>query len=1235
MNRNSKLFRRLISLLLAAALAAALAVPVFAEGVQSSDTFYINSVSDLLSLAEKCSMDSWSKGKIVVLQQDLSLDTIDWEPIPSFGGTFQGNGHTIRDLELTGSWSPAGLFGIVEEGGLVQDLTVQGYVVPSGTKETMGGIAGINRGTLLNCQFVGAVSGDTEVGGLVGRNESTGTIARCTARSFVSGKSKTGGIVGCNEGAVSSCTNVGAINTEYQDNTLNLDGISAELVSKIRQYLGQSTTLTNNAATDTGGIAGHSAGMILSCTNSGDVGYAHLGYNVGGIVGRTDGSVSGCINQGTILGRKDVGGIAGQAEPYQELDLSQSTIQKLRTELDKLHDIVGDTADVADSNSSRITTNLDGLNSQMNAAISAARQLEEQGSDYADTVADEVDRTGVLVSDTLSRLEPVLDSGKDAIDDVTASLDQMQRASVELSYEVSLASDALGKAEKGADQASDAMDTAQDGLKDIADGFQKLKDSYDDGSSDETDAAIQSILSAYGALPAGASDTALDSAVRWLQLANTAASAMSLSRSLSPQMQALSAGVTVLQGAALVTGNTQAQQGFNQVIKALGGISAISKQLGALSKNAAVLAGQDGNTELQAALESFGDGWDGIGGDTADLEEIFKDLGFDTDGLKDGGDQIQDGIDKLSKSADKLQDASDSLKKATSELRTTGYLTSATIERFSSALDTLEKGTDGLSDVVSQTKDIVSWLSDQDPIQVPRPSSELKDTTNTLFDAVQGMSDEMDSLNQSIKTASSQLTSKMRAINDQVNVVVNLLLDALEEISEPGSKTYLDDESDSWQERSDGRIENCTNRGTVDADVDVGGIAGAMAVENLLDPEDDTLEDSGSLLTTGYSVSAVAVNCINEGAVTAKKKATGGIVGRMDLGLVLNSENYGAVTGGDQVGGIAGQASAKIKSSWAKCDLSGGSYVGGILGQGTESKTTKASSSVENCRALVDIVEADQYAGAISGGQDGSFNGNLFVSDSLRGIDRLSRAGQAEPVDYASLIAQEDTPAGFKKLTVTFKDEEHVITKKTVEYGGSLTEADYPDLPTREGCYTQWDKTSLESLHLDATVSVVYTPYVQALRSAIMRDGGRPVFFAEGDFTDTDALLAVQQEESGAPHNTVEQWQLTIPSDGADSHIIRLLPPDSKSYHVYALQDGSWKKLDTDTMGSYITFSVSGTDAQIALVKAGSSWVWIAAGAAVVVLGGGVLLRKKKKHKPNKPDPESEELELKIGETEE
>ena len=890
------------------------------------------------------------------------------------------------------------------------------------------------------------------------------------------------------------------------------------------------------------------------------------------------------------------------------------------------------TADEVDNTSDILHTNFDSLNSQLDTAIDAARQLKDQGSDYADTVADEIDRTGVLVSDTFSRLEPVLDSGTDAIDQMSSALDEMKWATSELSYEISLASTALGSIEKATDKTGAAMDDTKTGLEQIQKGFEDLRDSYDTGDDDAAEQAMSRILSGYSLLPAGTADSSLEKAISLLKMANTAASAVSTVSSMTPELRALSAGVGLLQSTALVANDTQLRQASQQVFKAMKNLSGLSGQMSALASNASTVAAAQGQTVLASSLSTISDAFDGIGADIDDLKDILEDLGFDTDKMQSGADSIEAGLDSLSDAAEKMRKATDDLQKGISQLKADGYLISDTTDTLSDSIGHLEDGARNLGEMLSQTRDIVSWLADQDPLHVPRPDAALDDTTNTLFDAMDGISAQLNALNQNMSSASSRMTNQLRAINDQVNVVLTLLMDAIEEISDPDDKTVLEDTSDTAPSTTDGRIESSINRGVVDADVDVGGIAGAMAVENLLDPEDDQLEESNSLLRTGYTVSAVVVDCTNEGAVTAKKKAVGGICGRMDLGLIQNCEAYGDVTGGDEVGGIAGASSAKIKASWAKCTLSGGNYVGGILGEGTESDLTKGSSSVVNCRAIVDIAEADQFAGAIAGGQSGDFSGNLFVSDTLRGIDRLSRSGQAEPVSYATLISQENTPDGFRQLTVTFKDEDHVLGKRSVEYGGSITEADYPELPTKEGCYTQWSSTSLDSLHLDTVVSVIYTPYVQALRSAAMREGGRPVFFAEGDFTDSDVLAAVQADTLTGPGGTVEQWSLTLPTDGADAHTVRYLPTDSsKTYKVYVQENGSWNQLDTDTMGSYLTFAVAGTSAEIAVVESGLPvWMFIVIGAAVLVVLLVLLLRKKRKggkKQPPKAEPKPQTLE--------
>lgn len=56
-------------------------------------------------------------------------------------------------------------------------------------------------------------------------------------------------------------------------------------------------------------------------------------------------------------------------------------------------------------------------------------------------------------------------------------------------------------------------------------------------------------------------------------------------------------------------------------------------------------------------------------------------------------------------------------------------------------------------------------------------------------------------------SASNTLTSNLRSINDQINVVSNLLLDAVEEISDPGSKNIFEDESENLTAQNEGKIE--------------------------------------------------------------------------------------------------------------------------------------------------------------------------------------------------------------------------------------------------------------------------------------------------------------------------------------------------------------------------------------------------------------------------------------------
>lgn len=1216
-----RLLHRLTAALLALVLAASVALPVLAAD-EDNNTIYINSVSDLQALADRCSYDQWSKGKTVVLQEDLSLENVAWEPIPSFSGTFLGNGHTIEGMELTGPYSPAGFFGVLEEGASVQNLTIKGVVTPAGTQKTAGGIVGVNNGVLMNCTFSGVVNCEEEAGGLVGRNETNGTIDHSTSRAVVSGVYATGGIVGRNLGTVTGCTNVGTVNAEYQESSLDVEGFPAAVLELVKEDLGEDLNQNiTNVSSDTGGIAGRSSGLILSSANVGDVGYARIGYNIGGIVGRTDGLVSGCVNQGLVQGRKDVGGIAGQAEPYIALDLDESTVEKLRKELDTLHGLINGAADDMDSTAGLLNQDLTSLSAQTSTAIDAAKRLQDQGSDYLDDVADEVDRTGDLISDTFTRLEPVMDTGADALEKMSTAVGQLKWVTAEIAAEMLTASTALAKASAGADKASDALDSTKQGFEQIKKGLDDLKHVLP-GQSDDSGLgnAISSILGGYSQLPGDAVDDHIKTAISLLQVANTAMSVLSVGTGMSSQMKLLTTGLSMLRSATLLSDDAQLASAGKQVSRAVGNMAGLATQISALLSNTALAVSGNGNTQMASALTAASSALSNVSSKLDGLEEILDKLGFNTGNIHAGAGSIQDGLTSLSDASKDLSKAVDDFNKSLDILKTDAALTSATLGHMSASLGIMSEGMKGLTDMTSQAADIVHWLADQDPIHMPRPSSEMSDSTDALFDAMTNITNQMSNLNADMLSSTNQATSNIRAISNQVNVVTGLLLDTVEEITDLGNKKIFDDNSEELVAQNEGKLEGCTNRGTVEADVNVGGVVGTMAVENTLDPEDDDKDDNGSLLRTEYTISAVVLNCINEGNATAKKEVAGGIVGEMDLGFANGCQAYGNVQGPNKVGGIAGHASASLRGNWAKCSLNGNRYVGGIVGQGFKSILTGNSCLVKDNRAMVEIdavpkddsddnttsftsssdATVGQYWGAISGGQDGDFEGNLFVSDSLRGIDRVSRSGQAEPISYDAMLALDNVPHGFQKLKLTFMADGHILSQQTFDYGASFGEEVYPVLPQKDGYFAQWSTLELDNLHLDTVVTAEYTPYVPALPSTDARENGHPIFYVEGKFGGNNALNVTAQTPDSVM-GASEQWLLDFSDDGQETHTIRYLP-ESKTGTIYVRQtDGSWNKVEMGSFGSYLTFTAAGTQVAMAFVPKQVP-IWAICLVVVVVL---------------------------------
>ena len=331
--------RKLIVILLTAALLMSLPLPVLAEEEDADlsirETIVLKTADDLFAFARSCVLDSWSRDKQVVLKSDISLDNAQFMPIPTFGGIFDGGGHSITGLNITQSVTPAGLFGNLQSTAVVKNLTVQGTVTPGGDCAATGGIAGENYGTLENCAFSGEITGQMNTGGIAGSN--LGVIRDCTAAGNITGHNRTGGITGYNDGQITGCKNTMAVNTESVDPTLDPSKIELDFALDFSKVSGLDVS---DAASDSGGIVGYSSGSITDCINSGNVGYPHIGYNLGGIVGRSCGFVENCENQGVIYGRKDVGGVAGQIEPHIQTILSPDYLETLSKQFESLGGLV-------------------------------------------------------------------------------------------------------------------------------------------------------------------------------------------------------------------------------------------------------------------------------------------------------------------------------------------------------------------------------------------------------------------------------------------------------------------------------------------------------------------------------------------------------------------------------------------------------------------------------------------------------------------------------------------------------------------------------------------------------------------------------------------------------------------------------------------------------------------------------------------------------------------------------
>ena len=387
----------------------------------------ISNVEDFLNFANACKLDIYSAGKVVELTADLDLSGVDFAGIAYFNGIFNGNGHTINGLKIQEKGSNVGLFRYIGELAVVSDIKVYGSVLPTGTQKQIGGIAGVNYGIISNCSFGGSVCGVESVGGIVGLNKSAGQVLGCTTSAIVMATDNTGGIVGINEGIVEGCTSKSQINIEELETFLDLGGIDIGTMN-----FTQNVITRNNM----GGIAGSSSGIIMDCKNYGTIGYAHTGYNVGGIAGTQDGMIIGSVNEGKVYGRKDVGGIVGQAAPYiaseylsEQIDQTEEDIKRMERTLNGLSSSIENTSADTEKYLNALNTQFDSIKSRTDQMSNSLSQNNQQTQQYTDNINQAMERIEEIQNKEGELTQEDLDEIQKNMDIVTENMEKLGNVS--------------------------------------------------------------------------------------------------------------------------------------------------------------------------------------------------------------------------------------------------------------------------------------------------------------------------------------------------------------------------------------------------------------------------------------------------------------------------------------------------------------------------------------------------------------------------------------------------------------------------------------------------------------------------------------------------------------------------------------------------------------------------------------------------------------------------------------
>ena len=466
----------------------------------------------------------------------------------------------------------------------------------------------------------------------------------------------------------------------------------------------------------------------------------------------------------------------------------------------------------------------------------------------------------------------------------------------------------------------------------------------------------------------------------------------------------------------------------------------------------------------------------------------------------------------------------------------------------------------------------------------------------------------------------SRVREELHTVRDRMRKVRHTAEDGADRLRERirDKELYYDvsDSDENIQEA--GRIVECVNQGEIHADVNGGGVVGRIAIDISNDPDFKITENGEETLNFEQDLRALILRSGNYSDIIVKNDYAGGIVGRADYGAVVAGENYGNITAesGKYAGGIAGCSAYRVRNCYCLCNVSATDYAGGITGYGKDVYENTAMASA--------MTSKGSKAGTIAGDVDteGRVDTNIYVAEAQGAVNNVTYITQAEGIDYYRLISDEKTPSDFYRFQVKFVAEGITLKTMVFDYGEDVPVSEIPEIPVKEGYYTDWENVELTNIHRNLTIHAVYSAWETSLSSA-RTEGDKPLALIGADFYPGSILHAERIEAPAVelePYKTLCGYEYQVryrEKNDWDSLELRVLAEDKNADALaFVDKDGKATMLETERVQSYLKARVPSSEGVVAVLSSERTkhkyMIMAGIGAGILLLF--VLLRRFKKH---------------------